>query len=267
MLGESVKMKKYIFILLSLTIIIIFSACQSDINQEGNIAESKYDATETEFGTTNADSELSKNQNNKEIPELSIEINNVGDMVRFGKYEQDNNTSNGKEEIEWICIKKEDDKALLISKYCLDGQPYNKNFVEINWESSSLRNWLNSTFYEEAFSNGEQSIILTTELLNSGENNTIDKVSLLSVDEVNEYFYSTDERIASLTDYAVVEIERNATSRFSDGWSDGWWLRSMGEKYEDCAAHVGENGYVFSRLGANVDFSQGVRPIIWVNLK
>lgn len=262
-------MKKYIFILLSLTIIIIiiFSACQSDINQEDNISESKYNATETEFSTTNTDSELSQNVNNQEITESSIEINNVGDVVKFGKYEQDNNTSNGKEEIEWICLKKENDKALLISKYCLDGQPYNNDFIEINWESSSLRNWLNSTFYEEAFSDDEQSIIVTTEFLNSGEDNTVDKVSLLSVDEVNEYFYSTDERIANLTDYAVVEIERNATSRFSDGWSEGWWLRSMGEKFQDCAMHVGENGYVFSRVGANVDVSQGVRPIIWVNLK
>lgn len=259
-------MKKFILMLLSVTIITIFTACQSDINSKYNIVDNKYNATETEFATTNIDSESSKNYN-KETTDLGIEITNIGDSVKFGNYEQDNNTSNGKEEIEWICINKDDDKALLISKYCLDGQPYNNDFVETSWENSSLRDWLNSSFYEEAFSNNEQSIILTTEVLNSGENNTMDKVSLLSIDEVNEYFHSTDEKIANLTDYAVAELKRNATSRFSDGWSNGWWLRSMSEKYKDCAAHVGESGKIFSRIGANVDFSQGVRPIIWVKLK
>lgn len=265
MRGVIIKLKN-IFILLLIAMISIFSACQGDINHEENIATSKHIDTEEKFDTTNDCSNISENYNSQ-VFESKITINIVGDVVKFGKYEQDNNIDNGKEEIEWICIKKEDDKALLISKLCLDGQPYNKDFIEIDWENSSLRNWLNTIFYEEAFSDGEQSIILTTETLNSGGNNTIDKVSLLSVDEVNEYFNITDERIANLTDYAVAEVERNATHRFSDGWSNGWWLRSMGEKFDDCAAHVGENGCVISRLGANVDISQGVRPIIWINLK
>lgn len=259
-------MKKYISVFLTIIILTFLTACQSNA-QKQNTSESKYTATEKEVVTVNGDSNASDNQSNQKVTDCNIEINNVGDTVNLGEYEQDNNTSNGKEEIEWICIKKEDNKALLISKYCLDGQPYNIDFVEINWGNCSLRNWLNSAFYEEAFSDSEQSKILTTEILNSGEENTIDMVSLLSVEEVNEYFNSTDERIASLTDYAAVEIERNATSRFSEGYAGGWWLRSMGEKFQDSAAHVGENGYVFSSLGANVDLSQGVRPIIWVNLE
>ncbi len=44
----------------------------------------------------------------------------VGDVIYFGSYEQDNNLSNGKEEIEWIVLAKENRKALLISKYALD---------------------------------------------------------------------------------------------------------------------------------------------------
>ena len=35
----------------------------------------------------------------------------VGDTIFFGEYEQDNNLSNGKEEIEWIVLAKENNKA------------------------------------------------------------------------------------------------------------------------------------------------------------
>lgn len=44
----------------------------------------------------------------------------VGHYVSFGKYEQDNNTSNGKEKIEWLVLEVKDGKALVISKYALD---------------------------------------------------------------------------------------------------------------------------------------------------
>ncbi len=49
-----------------------------------------------------------------------LKIAEVGDIVYFGAYEQDNNTSNGKEDVEWIVLAKENEKALVISKYALD---------------------------------------------------------------------------------------------------------------------------------------------------
>ena len=49
----------------------------------------------------------------------------VGSTVTFGSYEQDNDTSNGKEPLEWIVLSYQDGKSLLISKYGLDCQPYN----------------------------------------------------------------------------------------------------------------------------------------------
>lgn len=45
---------------------------------------------------------------------------NVGEYVTFGHYEQDNDESNGKEDIEWLVLEKEDDKVLVISKYVLN---------------------------------------------------------------------------------------------------------------------------------------------------
>ena len=70
----------------------------------------------------------------------------IGSHVVFGKYEQDDDASNGKEPIEWIVLAKEKDRALLISKYGLAAQQYNTEWTDETWETCSLRKWLNETF-------------------------------------------------------------------------------------------------------------------------
>lgn len=76
--------------------------------------------------------------------------------MSFGKYEQDNNTSNGKEKIEWLVLEVKDGKALVISKYALDCKPYNTSSTNVTWETCSLRNWLNNDFINSAFSATEK---------------------------------------------------------------------------------------------------------------
>ena len=76
----------------------------------------------------------------------------AGDIVSFGTYEQDNNTSNGKENIEWLVLAKEGKRVLIISKYVLDCQQYNSTRTSVTWETCSLRKWLNETFLNAAFS-------------------------------------------------------------------------------------------------------------------
>ena len=51
------------------------------------------------------------------------------DSVVLGSYEQDGDTTNGKEGIEWLVLKKENNKALLFSKYILDYVEYS-NILE-----------------------------------------------------------------------------------------------------------------------------------------
>ena len=51
----------------------------------------------------------------------------VGGTVKYGSYEQDNNTSNGAETIEWTVLDIQGDKALVISKNVLDFQRYYPN--------------------------------------------------------------------------------------------------------------------------------------------
>ncbi len=196
----------------------------------------------------------------------------IGDVVKFGSYEQDNNLSNEKERIEWIVLAKENGKALLISKYCLDYQLYHKVDTNITWENCSSRNWLNSTFYNSAFSQKEKDLIINSYLTNhdsvygnvDGGNDTYDRVFLLSVDEAQKYFSSNNARKAQATAYALSKgVYSNASTN-----SVPWLLRSPGDR-ANVASYV--------RLPGDIDLSQiwwdddvyhyaALRPTIWVDI-
>ena len=93
--------------------------------------------------------------------------NRVGDIVTFGNYEQDNNTANGKEPIEWIILdKREDGSLVLMSKYALDSKQYNTQDTSVTWETCTLRKWLNEDFYNAAFSTQEQAKIVPVTIEN-----------------------------------------------------------------------------------------------------
>ena len=198
----------------------------------------------------------------------------VGDVVKFGAYEQDNNSFNGKEEIEWVVLAKEGDKALVISKYALDGQPYNTLWTDVTWETCSLRQWLNETFISKAFSSGEQNMIQTTtvtadknpEYDTSPGNNTTDKVFLLSIPEVNKYFDSDEARMCAPTDYGRAQ----GAYRIDDYLVDGkaaccWSLRSPGSR-SDYATYVRYEGAVQGSGMGVFNGSLGVRPAMWISL-
>ena len=67
---------------------------------------------------------------NTESTQMDISaFQTINNIVTFGHYEQDNDLSNGPEEIEWIVLDfdEKDHKALLISRYGLDAKPYKRN--------------------------------------------------------------------------------------------------------------------------------------------
>ena len=199
----------------------------------------------------------------------------VGGTYKFGTYEQDNNTSNGKEDIEWLILAKEEDKLLLISDKALDRQPYNESNVDITWETCSLRKWMNTTFFNEAFSAEEQTRIQSTNV--SADKNpqydtdpgkaTTDKVFLLSTSEVNMYLTYYEERQSVPTDYAIAKgAYKNTESIYvKDGAvTCSWWLRTPGYAQNN-ARIVCQDGYDLPN-GIFVNNSIGVRPAIWISL-
>lgn len=206
----------------------------------------------------------------------------VGNYVTFGEYPQ---TTAGEDmtPIEWLVLARDGNKALLISRYGLDAQRYNKDTTSVTWETCTLRTWLNGTFYNKAFSSAEQAAILTTNVDNSknqcysgwstnGWKNTQDKVFLLSYAEANKYFgvtyynsSNTKSRVAP-TAYAIAHGAWTSSSdKTADSVNAGWWwLRSPGSDQRS-AAYVFADGSL-DDLSVGSD-SASVRPALWVNIE
>ncbi len=193
----------------------------------------------------------------------------TGNIVTFGNYPQ---TSGGKDStaIEWIVLDYDaaNDRALLVSRYGLDAQPYNTEYTAVTWGTCSLRGWLNGEFMERAFTSEEQGATVSTAVDNSteqgyystsGGKNTEDRVFLLSYKEAWTYFGDDSARECAPTAYAVSQ----GAYKSSNGGSCWWWLRSPGT-YQHYAAYVYNDGSLYS-IHVNY-FSGCVRPALWLDL-
>ena len=177
----------------------------------------------------------------------------VGDYITFGTYEQDNNMNNGKEPIEWLVLDIMDGKAMVISQYLLDSQPFNDSDVHTipSWEECSLRQWLNESFLNLAFDNTEQDSIRINDA-------TQDRVFLLSMIEAWNYLPSNAERMCTSTAYCYAQESYQ-------GLKDYWWLR------DTASAHfmdgVSPDGRICDLQEAAYWIKFGVRPVLWINLE
>ena len=190
----------------------------------------------------------------------------------FGSYEQDGDSSNGKEPIEWLVLDRDGDRALLLSKYALDYQSFMPFYEPVTepytWESCSLRRWLNGTFLNAAFSADEQQRLLTTTVITSpgslhrenGPVTTEDRVFLLSNTEVYAYFANEAATAAEYTAYALSENPWPGNAA-TPGPAD-WWLRTT-----DGYDHP-DGVYADGRVGEGARAYEGeyVRPAIWITV-
>ena len=189
----------------------------------------------------------------------------VGDVVVFGTYEQDDQTKNGEEDIEWIVLAREDDRAFLLSRYALDGQPFNESGTDTTWETCSLREWLNSDFYGSAFDINEQQKIAVTECRAETDafagteeektlgNDTLDKVFLPSDVETGKYLTS-QQMICEHTAYT-----KKKCASSMDG-NAIWMLRMPCEVVHDDTVSL------YVEKEAVNDDKYAVRPAMWIDL-
>ena len=111
----------------------------------------------------------------------SLKVKDDVTMIKFGKYYKSNN--NTLEPIEWDILYKDNIKTLLLSKYVIDAQAWDKlpfdqymaryfklaetynttEQIPITWSCCTLREWLNKDFYNLAFNSNERKNILLTE--------------------------------------------------------------------------------------------------------
>lgn len=222
------------------------------------------------------------------LPTLAIAVRDEqfssGRYVTLGTYPQ---SANGDDltPIEWRVLARDGNKALLISRYGLDVQPYNSEKTDVTWETCTLRTWLNNTFFNKAFTSAEQATILTTTVYNfwtegntewesGGGNTTQDRIFLLSYEEANQYLQVKyrqgigDNNRASRvtpTEYALARGAYTQDYKTPEGADAGWWwLRSPGREQRH-AAIVNHNGFLFYNVVSST--SGLVRPVMWINIE
>ncbi len=195
-----------------------------------------------------------------DIPDSTLQpYQTPGSIVTFGHYEQDNNQQNGLEPIEWIVLDVRDGKSLLLSRYGLDAMPYNLAYSDTNWKVCTLREWLNNEFIQSAFSEEEQSAMLTTDVDNGASIGlTQDRCYLLSDREAEWYLKGKDYLKPAATAYAV------AQGAMAEEDLCFWWLRTLRftEHAKDAAA-VNSYGDLDTRSVSSAYCL--VRPVIWID--
>lgn len=228
-----------------------------------------------------------------------------GQVVAFGKYEQDNNDTNGAEAVNWVvmCVDKDKKEIMLTTKYALDCKPYddpedlkkrfpdskgdiNWDAVNVTWEDCTLRTWLNNDFYNTAFGDAEKKLIVKKTLENAdnnygtctgkGGNTTEDNVFILSNEEIVNpdfgYDYNNEtadeNRRCTATEYAKAHGAKNFS--WNSKLACFYWLRSPGFTNKD-ATYVSDHGFV-GMNGVHVckyeyDNDCCVRPVIVLSMK
>lgn len=188
-----------------------------------------------------------------------------GDTFTFGTYEQDGEMENGAEEIVWVVLSNRDGVLHAVSKYGLYCALYHDEESSVTWEESSLRAWLNSDFYDQAFTPEEKALIQTTELKNwnnpyydtKGGNSTKDKVSLLSIKEAESL--SMDIGICFPTTYGR---EQGILTDAQTGHCE-WWLRDPGIN-ELTASTGGMDGEAHTTGNRVICPGIALRPCIYI---
>ncbi len=197
----------------------------------------------------------------------------IDDIIVFGEYEQDNDLENGQEPLEWMVLDKQDGKVFLISRYGLDAEPYNAPQEETTWENCTLRAWLNGEFMDLAFTPEHQAMIAETQIVNEDNeyfscdagNDTVDKVYLMSMHEVELYFPEYMDNWTVATPYAQahgsVANWHEMMPEYGNTW---WWTRTPGNGnlfaviVESSGKIKIQGDYVFRPYGCD-------RPVMWID--
>ena len=214
-------------------------------------------------------------ENSKELDKLQ-----QNDTVIFGKYYF--NDSNTTEPMEWIVLRNDHGRILLLSRYAIDGQYINdrgfsSSSGSLTWEKCSLRKWCNEDFLNKAFTTGEQHLISLSKIKNfkkdlsryrntlgdstpdTDENITEDRVFLLSSDELDIYLPNREDRLCQVTPNSRRIISTDSKNNCE------WWLRtcsSMGG-ISDYATSVKKNGDTYDKNSLSTRLA--VRPALWIS--
>ncbi len=185
-------------------------------------------------------------------------------LLKVNLYDSDYTFSNGEtiirnkeyyfkvEPIKWKILEDKNGKVFIFSELILDAHIFDDN--SNYYAASSIRSWLNSDFYNKAFTDKQKELIENTTLKDIS--NITDKVFLLSEEEIENTSYgfnSNNDRCKKVTDYAKAKYAYE-----SKGNKNGkYWLRTP--SYSG-ACDVYNLGYVYWDYVSDV--RHGVAPAL-----
>ncbi|MBO4539705.1 MAG: hypothetical protein J5781_05465 [Clostridia bacterium] len=221
--------------------------------------------------------------------------------------------------IKWRILRETNGEALILCEMLIDGQEYyyqsgngekyrtavanyndeyyagngstvSKNVMDNNYQYSTIRKWLNETFYNVAFTDLQKALIQAHTVKNdaasmtdAGNNisvssgfacdDTQDKIFLLSEYEVTDsangfgaYDSNDSERCKKPTDYAKSQGTYSKSGEDCDG-NGSWWLRSPESKrgFTYTVYYVADSGNCKNYIHAYCT-AHGVVPALYINL-
>ena len=205
----------------------------------------------------------------------------AGDFIELGSHK-------------WRVLDVEGYRALVIMERIAANLNFHHSQQAATWETSELRQYLNSDFIG-SFSPEEQALIMETSVTNDpnlwfgtdGGGETTDRVFLLSIDEVLRYF--GDSRIAAkganenergwglaaqsygIHNWGIHDhFSKARRAQNLDGSDMWWWLRSPGSAPNRAAIVMGGSGSL-NMYGSEVfrlgESGGGIRPAMWLDAR
>jgi len=204
-----------------------------------------------------------------EMPPLPApEELSVGDEVVFGRFPKQLTLE--REPLSWIVLAKAEGSVLLLAEEIiasLECDYLRKKILQKDtWETAQIRRWLNGEFLNFVFTPEEQQRIAEVTLTNpnnkkhhkKGGPDTVDRVFLLSVEEILQYLPAERDRRCGKTPYAEKQIQR--TNRYPV-----WMTRTPGNGSWGKPAAV--DGWGDINYAGNSAGDYTLRPAIWLKLK
>jgi hypothetical protein len=196
----------------------------------------------------------------------------IGDTIQLGRFD-------------WLVLDIQDGRALIISEKVLSQRVWHYEQQILTWELSDIRQYLNGEFFDNTFSEEEKALIVETRVVNNVNPwfgtvgaglDTMDRVFLLSVEEVVQYFGDSGmlnelagRRFLSgivLTDEYNYARTTTAIASCIVPW---WWLRTPGfalnPRLDASAAAVTGGGDIIV-YGIYMISEGGIRPALWIRI-
>ena len=201
------------------------------------------------------------------VPEPAPSVAGIRErnIIEFGNYN-------------WRVLDVQDSYALIITENIIESRLYHNTVEVVTWETSDIRAYLNGEFLN-SFSEECRARIRETNVVNNnnpwfgtdGGNDTIDRIFLLSLEEVVRYFGDSGQlqNRPHRNPWWIDDRYNSArAARDTSGLASWWWLRTPGDL--DNATRIASRGRVaVGSYAVRADWNGlgGVRPALWLRLE